>query len=129
MHDYYRLLAVLENELKQRGVITDSKKQKKLDLLKENAIGTDMALLRNSDNNRQNGTEGLTLLRLKAWMQEPLDRMCLMARLVDSAGPLTGGALASKLHNHARHGDPAVAQLVHQIMLAVCTPFYSILAK
>ena len=24
-------------------------------------------------------------------MQEPLDRMCIMARLVDSAAPLTGG--------------------------------------
>ena len=38
-----------------------------------------------------NATSGLTLIRLRAWMQEPLDRMCIMARLVDSAAPLTGG--------------------------------------
>ena len=31
---------------------------------------------------------GLTLLRLRAWMAEPLERMFLMARLVDAAGPL-----------------------------------------
>ena len=37
------------------------------------------------------GASGLTLLRLRAWMQEPMDRMCMMARLVDSASPLTGG--------------------------------------
>ena len=39
---------------------------------------------------------GLTLLRLRMWMQEPLERLYLMARLVDSAGPLKGGALASR---------------------------------
>ena len=42
-----------------------------------------------------NATSGLTLLRLKAWMQDPLDRMCIMARLVDSAAPLTGGIIDS----------------------------------
>ena len=45
----------------------------------------------NNNTINNNGTSGLTLLRLRAWMQEPLDRMCLLARLVDAAGPLHGG--------------------------------------
>ena len=88
------------------------------------------------------GTSGLTLLRMRAWMQEPIERsgkalnfqhftymlsggwqsqedeycrMCLMARLCDSCGPLRGGALASRLHCHAIHGDiQSTAVLVHR---------------
>ena len=42
-------------------------------------------------------------------------RMCLMARLCDSCGPLRGGALASRLHCHAIHGDiQSTAVLVHR---------------
>ena len=42
-------------------------------------------------------------------------RMCLMARLCDSCGPLRGGALASRLHSHAIHGDiQSTAVLVHR---------------
>lgn len=62
-------------------------------------------------------------------MQEPLDRMFLMARLVDGAGPLIGGALASRLHGHALHGDPAVQQIVQRMMDSVCTPLYTILSR
>ena len=38
-----------------------------------------------------------------------------MARLCDSCGPLRGGALASRLHCHAIHGDiQSTAVLVHR---------------
>ena len=57
-------------------------------------------------------------------MQEPTDRMCLMARLVEGAGPLAGGALASRLHGHSQHGDPAVSSLVQRMMNSVCAPLY-----
>ena len=75
------------------------------------------------------GTSGLTLLRLRAWMQEPMERMCLMAKLVDAAGPFTGGALASRLHAYGRHGDPATRALVQRIMDGVCAPLYSMMTR
>jgi gamma-tubulin complex component 3 len=55
LHDYYRLLAVLEQELSrsQHPAAT--------------AIGP-------SDESSGSGTTGLSLIRLRVWMQEPLER-------------------------------------------------------
>lgn len=75
------------------------------------------------------GTSGLTLLRLRAWMQEPLERMCLMARLVDGANVLSGGALASRLHGHGRHGDKFISIFVQRIMDHVCVPLYNMITR
>jgi hypothetical protein len=44
-------------------------------------------------------------------------------------GPLTGGALASRLNGHRRHGDKTVVRIVTRIMNAVCAPLYSILTR
>jgi len=100
LHDYFRLLAILEAEVsKERG-----------------GGGAGEA-------------NGLTLLRLRAWMSEPLERLFLMARLVEGAGPLAGGALASRLHGHTRHGDAAVHSMVSRVMSAVCAPLYGMLER
>ena len=42
--------------------------------------------------------------------------LCLLrclprCQLVDAAGPLSGGALASRLHGHTKHGDTAVTEV------------------
>lgn len=74
-------------------------------------------------------SSSLTLLRLKAWMQEPTERMCLLARMVDCAQGLTGGALISRLHAFSRHGDFLSTQLVQRIMNSVCAPLYAMLTR
>jgi gamma-tubulin complex component 3 len=101
LHDYYRLLAVLEQEI-HRLTTNQSEAQ---------------------------GTSGLTLLRLRAWMQEPIERMCLMTRLVDGANILSGGALASRLHGHGKHGDVFISSFVQRIMDHVCMPLYNMLSR
>eukprot|EP00605_Chrysophyceae_sp_TOSAG23-4_P001406 GSChrysophyteH1.ASY1.ANO1.1528.1 assembled CDS len=103
LHDYYRLLSILENELNSKN----------------------FPMTLHNDGN----TSGLTLLRLRAWMEEPLGRMLLLAKLVESAGPLRGGALASRLHSHKRHGDKAIKDMVNRIMKTVCAPIYSMLER
>ena len=40
------------------------------------------------------GTNGLTLRRLAVWSQDPLERLQLMAMLVESVGELRGGAVS-----------------------------------
>jgi len=54
------------------------------------------------------GAPRLTLRRLAVWALEPLQRMRKMAELCAAADGLAGGALASAVHAHARHGDPFV---------------------
>ena len=67
-----------------------------------------------------NATSGLTLLRLKAWMQDPLDRMCIMARLVDSAAPLTGG-----IANHLQSFYPRYDFLLDNCVCPTVRPLFS----
>ena len=58
------------------------------------------------------GGSGLTLRRLLVWSFEPRQRFKTMAVLVDTAkaGGIKGGALASAIHAHSRHGArPCVA--------------------
>jgi len=107
LHDYYRLLSVLEKEMNVRNG--------------QSSAGAAAPA--------EESASGLSLLRLRAWMQEPLDRMLLLARLVDSAGPLTGGALASRLQGHKHNGDKAVQAIIGRIMATVCSPFYDMLTR
>lgn len=55
--------------------------------------------------------------------------MCLMARLADSALPLSGGGLASRLHGHTFHGDTKMESLMKTIMQAVAAPIYKMITR
>lgn len=103
LNDYYRLLAVLEQEL-SRSSIPELEKSKE-------------------------GTNGLTLLRLRAWMQEPLDRMSLMARITDCAVPLAGGGLISRIHGHSFHGDDNFRNFVITMLKSVSVPLYHMITR
>ncbi len=71
---------------------------------------------------------GLTLRRLAVWAIEPIERLRLMATLVDAAGSLQGGALASCLHTHMQQGDPTARDLVERILRRVCTPIFTMIS-
>jgi gamma-tubulin complex component 3 len=49
-----------------------------------------------------------------------------MAVLVDTAkaGGIKGGALASAIHAHSRHGDPDVRAFVSRVMKRLCVPIF-----
>jgi len=90
--EYYRLIAVL-------------KEQVNIDIA---AQGPDV--------------EQLSLRRLYIWMQDPIERLRLMASLAHGTGSLHGGALASAVHSHTRHGDPFVNQFITSQMTALAAP-------
>ena len=52
-----------------------------------------------------------------------------MARLVDGALPLQGGALASRLHGYATSGDAASSAIVRRMLVSVCHPLYAIMIR
>ena len=132
LHDYYRLLSILDKELSDRSNVSSSSSSSSSSGSRSNkngasasaSVGVDVGLGSSAE-----GPSGLTLVRLRAWMQEPLERMMLLARLVDSAGPLTGGALASRLHGHKHHGDKAIQATLQRIMVTVCGPIYDMLRR
>jgi gamma-tubulin complex component 3 len=79
--DYYQLIAVLDSQLSGGGSDSEADAQ-------------------------DPSTPHLTLCRLKVWAHEPLQRLKLLAQLVDAVRGLKGGALASALHKYTAHGDP-----------------------
>ena len=75
LHDYYRLLAILEQELVKENnpplvntATTTSTPVTGRDREFQSKHGSA------SENGSTQGNAGLTLLRLKAWMQEPIER-------------------------------------------------------
>ena len=121
LSDYYRLLAVLESELiRTTKDVEEGKEEKKLG----RAWGGEEL-----EEERFDSSSGLTLLRLRAWMSEPIERMALMARLVEGVGALSGGALASRLHGHSMHGDQSISSMISRMMNTVCTPLYSMINR
>ena len=58
-------------------------------------------------------SDSMTMRRLFVWVQEPLDRMKLMAIIVDTCKGMKGGSLASKIHSFLQHGDPAYRCLLY----------------
>jgi hypothetical protein len=74
LHDYYRLLAILEQELirtrhdasnAKESVANTNDYQVKFPDEGRDLVGSDQ---------HYTGTSGLTIIRLRTWMQEPLDR-------------------------------------------------------
>jgi len=52
-----------------------------------------------------------------------------MGVLVDSCGGLRGGALASSLCAHLRHGDPLARALVSRTLRRVCGPLVDMVQR
>ncbi|ETV97580.1 hypothetical protein H310_09480 [Aphanomyces invadans] len=75
------------------------------------------------------GVPDLTLKRLIVWTQDPLDRLRVMAALVDSVDGLVGGALASGIYLYMEHGDPFVRQFIATILNQVATPLLNMIQK
>lgn len=100
LQDYYRLLAILEQELNV-------------------SVSEDTTIL----------STRLTLLRLRSWLQEPIERMSFLAHLTYGLRSLSGGALLSLLRAHTKHGDAAVSEVAVRIMDKVCVPFYHVLSR
>ena len=92
--DYYRLLAVLEAQLKGRGPAPED------------------------------AGDGSSLRRLLVWLVEPLERLKTLANVADacSAEAARGGALVSCLLQLGRHGDGDVAALVGTLSAKAAAP-------
>ncbi|KAF0304775.1 Gamma-tubulin complex component 3 [Amphibalanus amphitrite] len=73
--------------------------------------------------------ERLTLRRLNVWTLDPFFQMRFLASLTDACGGETGGALASVLHRHLSHGDPALVATVRHLLSKTCEPLFVMLSQ
>eukprot|EP00054_Salpingoeca_dolichothecata_P009214 m.52042 g.52042 ORF g.52042 m.52042 type:complete len:665 (+) comp18231_c0_seq1:78-2072(+) len=71
----------------------------------------------------------LTLTRLMVWTHEPLTRMRVLASMIDNCTGHKGGALASVMHQHTKHGDPYIRALVARMLKAITRPIHTMLAR
>lgn len=85
--DFYRLIAMLENEL----------------FSIKNRPDTFTAI-------------GLSLKRLFVWVLEPLERLRLIHLLMDATKEAKGGAIISTLSKYAEHGDPYIKTFISKLL-------------
>lgn len=95
LNDFYRLMAVLEQQAAQPLPTP----------------GSDAS-----------STPYLTLRRLALWLSEPLKRLRLLAAMVDSTLDLKGGALAGAVYAHTQHGAPFQRRYLGKVLSQVCLP-------
>jgi len=84
---------------------------------------------RSTDSSASNSSSQFTLRRLLVWVQDPLQRLSLLAILADAASGVKGGALVSVVGAHMKHGDPLVVALMKRIMRKTCAPLFDMLSR
>lgn len=104
LSDYFRLVAVLSSQVDHDAETSHARGSKA-------------------------GISDLTLRKLVVWVHDPLEKLRLIARLIDSVDGLRGGALASGIHSHILHGDPAVRNYVQDVMKAVAAPIFRMIRR
>ncbi|KAF9193806.1 Gamma-tubulin complex component 3 [Haplosporangium sp. Z 767] len=75
------------------------------------------------------GFKGLSLKRLLVWTQDSLQRLRLMAVMVECCQDLHGGALIAMVHDYTQHGDPLIQQFLHHMLERISAPFYVMLQR
>lgn len=71
----------------------------------------------------------LTLRQLEIWVTDPLEKLRIIGRLIDAVEGFRGGALASVIHGHILHGDPAIRTFVQHVMKAVAAPIFRMIRR
>ncbi|KJE89819.1 tubulin [Capsaspora owczarzaki ATCC 30864] len=72
---------------------------------------------------------GLTLRRLAVWTVDPMERMRVLAALVDMCRGLRGGALVTRVHALSAHGDPLVQRTVKKLTNQLMVPIRAMLHR
>jgi gamma-tubulin complex component 3 len=102
LSDYFRLIAVLASQVDEDA----EHRERETNTLSE-----------------------LTLRRLLVWTEDPMDKMRLMTRLIDTVDGLRGGELASGIHAHLSHGDPFVFRYIQSVMKKVAAPILRMIRR
>ncbi|CCI48015.1 unnamed protein product [Albugo candida] len=71
----------------------------------------------------------LTLRKVSVWTHEPLHRLRLIARLLDSVEGLRGGNLVSGIHSHVFHGDPVISSYIEKVMKKISDPIFRMIRR
>lgn len=95
--DYFRLVAVLEQQLSEASTTSTRSEL------------------------------NFTLRRVYVWIQDPLERLRMLAMLTDAASGVKGGALATAVGSFVRHGNPFVSNFIQRIMVEVRKPIYTMI--
>lgn len=76
-----------------------------------------------------NTDEKLTLAKIEVLIGEPSMRLQWLANIADACQEKKGGALASEIFSFKCDGNTRMKALVHDLLVAICTPLQYMLAK
>lgn len=76
-----------------------------------------------------NNKELLSLVQIEMLLCEPCQRMNWLADIAKACEEKKGGALATEIFAFKNNGNRKIKALVHDLLVAVCTPLQYMLAK
>lgn len=71
------------------------------------------------ESQQQNNSSNVTLRRILVWIEEPLERLKLLAILLDNVKGLKGGALLSAVRAFSHHGAPFISTFINTLLAKV----------
>ncbi|KAJ1990141.1 Microtubule-nucleating Tub4p (gamma-tubulin) complex component [Dimargaris cristalligena] len=69
---------------------------------------------------------GLTLRRLKVWLQPAFKKLHFFAQLAEKCRDKRAGPILNEIHIYTDHGDPFIRDLANDILKTISVPFYEI---
>jgi gamma-tubulin complex component 3 len=120
--EYYRMIAILESQVIQSmsGASAGSSSNRRSDRKTNTKAG---------DTQLAASPTLFTLRRMYVWVQDPLQRLRLMAMLCEAADNLKGGALGSAIGAYLSHGNPFIKTFARKIMRQICRPIFVMIYK
>lgn len=73
--------------------------------------------------------EKLSLIQIEMLLLEPSQRLTILADIAEQCQEKKGGALATEIYTFKNDGNKKKRALVHDLLVAVCTPLQYMLAK
>lgn len=83
----------------------------------------------NRHNSSMNNRERLSLIQIEMLLCEPSQRLAWLDQIADACQEKKGGALATEIYAFKNDGNKKKRTLVHDLLVAVCTPLQFMLSK
>ncbi|KAL4468693.1 hypothetical protein ABPG74_005196 [Tetrahymena malaccensis] len=127
LNEYYRLIAIFENELNASYNNQILSQNNQSLLLSQASYQNPQQNNENNQNslNLQNGfnPNQFTLRKLQLWVIEPMERLKWLAIICDATKGMSGFQVISAVNAYETQGSPPIQQLISRILQSIVQPF------
>jgi len=133
LNDYIRFVTLLETQVEAHLRSANAAAQASQALLapagSAEANNATAAAASSAANSAPSPISSFTLVRMWQWELDPTHRLRWLAMLVDAVRGVKGGAIASVVGSHMKHGESFVVELMKRLLRKTCVPLFEMIHK